>query len=55
MGRPHAESHAVQRIGWLRAAVLGASDGTISAASLVLGVASAAASQSGILITESRV
>lgn len=38
----HRESHLVARIGWLRAAVLGANDGIISTASLVLGVASAA-------------
>ncbi len=38
----HKESHLVGRIGWLRAAVLGANDGIISTASLILGVASAA-------------
>ncbi|WP_315728176.1 MULTISPECIES: VIT family protein [unclassified Bradyrhizobium] len=51
MSRLHLESHAVERIGWLRAAVLGANDGIISTASLVLGVASAAASRSDILLT----
>lgn len=51
MGRSHLESHAVERIGWLRAAVLGANDGIISTASLILGVATAAASQSDILLT----
>ena len=38
----HSESHLVARIGWLRAAVLGANDGIISTASLILGVSSAA-------------
>jgi vacuolar iron transporter family protein len=47
----HRESHRAARIGWLRAAVLGANDGTISVASLVVGVAAAGASQSGILLT----
>lgn len=51
MSRLHIESHLVERIGWLRAAVLGANDGVISTASLVLGVASAAASRSDILLT----
>jgi vacuolar iron transporter family protein len=50
MSRVHKESHLVERIGWLRAAVLGANDGIISTASLILGVASAATSQSGILL-----
>jgi VIT1/CCC1 family predicted Fe2+/Mn2+ transporter len=51
MSRLHKESHLVERIGWLRAAVLGANDGIISTASLVLGVASAAASRSDVLLT----
>ena len=42
----HSEHHLVGRIGWMRAAVLGANDGIISTASLVVGVASAAATQS---------
>ena len=46
----HSESHLVQRIGWLRAAVLGANDGIISTASLIVGVAAAAAKQNDILI-----
>ncbi len=37
----HAEQHAVERIGWLRAAVLGANDGIVSTASLIVGVAAA--------------
>src|SRR5215831_4886201 len=44
------ERHLVGRIGWLRAAVLGANDGIISTASLILGVASAAASQTNVLL-----
>jgi len=50
MRRIHKESHLVKRIGWLRAAVLGANDGIISTASLILGVAAAAASKSDILL-----
>ena len=48
MTRMHRETHLVGRIGWLRAAVLGANDGIISTASLILGVA--AASQTNMLI-----
>jgi len=44
------ETHLIGRIGWLRAAVLGANDGIISTASLILGVASAAASQTNVLL-----
>jgi VIT1/CCC1 family predicted Fe2+/Mn2+ transporter len=51
MSRAHIENHLVDRIGWLRAAVLGANDGIISTASLILGVASAAASQSNVLLS----
>ncbi len=47
----HKESHLIQRIGWLRAAVLGANDGIVSTASLIVGVAAANASQQSILIT----
>lgn len=46
----HPESHLVARIGWLRAAVLGANDGILSTSSLVLGVAAAAAKPHDILI-----
>ncbi len=46
----HKESHLISRIGWLRAAVLGANDGIISTASLILGVASAATSGNEALI-----
>jgi VIT1/CCC1 family predicted Fe2+/Mn2+ transporter len=48
--RLHPENHFVDRIGWLRAAVLGANGGIISTASLVVGVAAANAAQSEILI-----
>lgn len=51
MSRLHVETHAIERIGWLRAAVLGANDGIISTASLILGVASAAAPRTDILLT----
>jgi VIT1/CCC1 family predicted Fe2+/Mn2+ transporter len=46
----HAERHRTQRIGWLRAAVLGANDGIVSTASLVLGVAAAGADSQVILV-----
>ena len=47
---PHRERHLVSRIGWLRAAVLGANDGIVSTSSLIIGVAAAAAKPSDILI-----
>lgn len=50
MSRPHSENHLVARVGWLRAAVLGANDGLTSTASLILGVASASGSSSGVLV-----
>ncbi len=46
----HTERHAVDRIGWLRAAVLGANDGIVSTASLIVGVAAAAAARSDIVL-----
>jgi vacuolar iron transporter family protein len=46
----HPESHLVSRIGWLRAAVLGANDGIVSTASLIVGVAAAAVTQNEVLI-----
>jgi len=46
----HAENHLIERIGWLRAAVLGANDGIISVASLIVGVAAAAISINEVLI-----
>src|SRR5580765_5116092 len=50
MSRLHPENHLVERIGWLRAAVLGANDGIVSTASLIVGVAAASAEKSQILI-----
>ena len=47
----HAEGHKTHRIGWLRAAVLGANDGIVSTASLIVGVAAASASSGSILLT----
>jgi VIT1/CCC1 family predicted Fe2+/Mn2+ transporter len=47
--RRHAEHHVIDRIGWLRAAVLGANDGILSTASLIVGVAAAANSLSAVL------
>jgi len=47
----HSESHRTHRTGWLRAAVLGANDGIVSTASLLLGVAAAGASTHTILLT----
>jgi protein-S-isoprenylcysteine O-methyltransferase Ste14 len=46
----HAEHHLVNRIGWLRAAVLGANDGILSTASLIVGVAAAAATKNAVLV-----
>ena len=46
----HTERHLLDRIGWLRAAVLGANDGILSTASLILGVASAAPSKANIVV-----
>ncbi len=46
----HAEKHKTQRTGWLRAAVLGANDGIVSTASLILGVASSGSGPRSILV-----
>jgi len=46
----HAERHRSERIGWLRAAVLGANDGIVSTASLLVGVAAAEAGRSAVLV-----
>jgi len=46
----HSERHRTGRLGWLRAAVLGANDGIVSTASLVLGVAAAHASQNEVMV-----
>lgn len=50
MPRSHREQHRTERIGWLRAAVLGANDGIVSTASLVVGIAASNASQSAVLV-----
>ena len=50
MSRLHTESHLVSRIGWLRAAVLGANDGIVSTASLIVGVAAAHAAAADVLV-----
>src|SRR6187399_896342 len=46
----HPERHLVERIGWLRAAVLGANDGIVSTASLIVGVAAAATTRGEVLL-----
>jgi len=46
----HLEIHRTHRIGWLRAAVLGANDGIVSTASLIVGVAAASADRSSVLV-----
>jgi VIT1/CCC1 family predicted Fe2+/Mn2+ transporter len=46
----HFEKHRTHRIGWLRAAVLGANDGIVSVASLIVGVAAAESSRSSVLV-----
>ena len=50
MSLSHSERHRTERIGWLRATVLGANDGVLSTASLVLGVAAAHATHSNVLV-----
>ena len=51
MARKHKEWHRSDRAGWLRAAVLGANDGIVSTASLVVGVAAASAAPASVLLT----
>jgi len=51
MALRHLERHRTARIGWLRAAVLGANDGIVSTASLVIGVAAAGSSQGTVLVS----
>jgi VIT1/CCC1 family predicted Fe2+/Mn2+ transporter len=46
----HHEEHRAHRVGWLRAAVLGANDGIVSTASLIIGVAAASATQENIIL-----
>lgn len=50
MRSAHSETHLIERIGWLRAAVLGANDGLISTASLIVGVAAASPARHEILV-----
>jgi len=50
MAPRHIERHRTDRIGWMRAAVLGANDGIVSTASLVLGVAAASASHGSVMV-----
>lgn len=50
MMRSHREMHLIARVGWLRAAVLGANDGIVSTASLIVGVAAASAGRAEILV-----
>ncbi len=47
----HSELHRTDRIGWLRAAVLGVNDGIVSTASLIVGVAAAETTHGSVLIT----
>ncbi|WP_153115617.1 VIT1/CCC1 transporter family protein [Rhodocyclus tenuis] len=51
MAYRHRERHRTERIGWLRASVLGANDGIVSTASLVIGVAAAKASPEALMLT----
>ncbi len=46
----HSENHRTHRVGWLRAAVLGANDGIVSTASLIVGVAAAESGTNGVLV-----
>ena len=47
----HREAHRIQHVGWLRASVLGANDGIVSTASLILGVAASGAGSESVLVT----
>ena len=51
MSRLHSEQHNITRIGWLRAAVLGANDGIVSTASLMTGIAASGATGESILLS----
>ena len=46
----HKETHLIKRIGWLRAAGLGANDGILSTASLIVGVASASSDKGAVMV-----
>ena len=50
MAKHHGETHRTDRVGWLRAAVLGANDGIVSTASLIVGFAAAGAARDGVLL-----
>ncbi|MFZ3007086.1 MAG: VIT family protein [Phenylobacterium sp.] len=50
MSKSHREMHLIERVGWLRAAVLGANDGIVSTASLIVGVAAASQGRGEILV-----
>lgn len=50
MSRLHIERHRTQHIGWLRAAVLGANDGIVSTASLIVGVAASSTTHGGVIV-----
>ena len=50
MSRAHSEVHLIERVGWLRAAILGANDGIVSTASLIVGVAAASQGRTEILV-----
>ena len=50
LGRTHRERHFVQRVGWLRAAVLGANDGIVSTAALVVGIAAAESARASVVL-----
>ena len=50
MSRSHRELHLIERLGWLRAAVLGANDGIVSTASLIVGVAAASQGRTEVLV-----
>ncbi|MFN3856802.1 MAG: VIT family protein [Caulobacter sp.] len=50
MIRSHRERHVVERVGWLRAAVLGANDGIVSTASLIVGVAAASQGKGAVVV-----
>ena len=50
MAMVHRERHRTDRVGWLRASVLGANDGIVSTASLIVGVAAASASSGEVLV-----
>lgn len=50
MPNMHSETHLAERVGWLRAAVLGANDGIVSTASLIVGVAAASDGRAAVIV-----